>query len=61
VNEKPPFVLTVDNAVAFFKPAQEIKEFDTKSLWRSMTKLPKYKKVFKTFWKSHCDMAFVKR
>jgi hypothetical protein len=61
VNEKPPFVLTVDNAVAFFRPAQEIKKFNKKSLWRSMTKLPKYKQEFKTFWKSHCDMAFVKQ
>jgi hypothetical protein len=61
MNEKPPFVLTVENAVAFFKPAMEIKKFDKKSLWRSMTKLPKYKQDFKTFWKSHCDMSFVKK
>jgi hypothetical protein len=58
VNEKPPFVLTVENAVAFFKPAQEIKKFNTKSLWRSMTKLPKYKQDFKNFWKTHCDVSF---
>jgi hypothetical protein len=61
VNEKPPFVLTAENAVAFFEPAQEIKKFDKKSLWRSMTKLPKYKKEFKTFWKTHCDMSFAKK
>lgn len=60
VNEKPPFVLTVDNAVPFFQPAQEIKKFDKKSLWRSMTKLPKYEKEFKHFWKSYCDMTFVR-
>ncbi len=41
VNKKPPFVLTVDNAMAFFKPAQEIKKFDKKSVWRSLTKLPR--------------------
>lgn len=61
VNEKPPFVLTVDNAVSFFKPAQEIKKFNKNSVWRSMTKLPKYKKDFKDFWKSGCDMSFVKK
>lgn len=60
-HEKPPFVLTVENAVSFFKPAQEIKKFNKKSVWRSMTKLPKYKKDFKAFWKSGCDMSFVKK
>lgn len=58
---KPPFVLTVDNAVAFFEPAQEIKKFNKRSVWRSVTKLPKYKKDFKIFWKQHCDMEFVRR
>jgi hypothetical protein len=61
VNEKPPFVLTVENALAFFKPAQEIKKFNKRSLWRSMTKLPKYKQDFKFFWKNHCDMSFAKK
>jgi hypothetical protein len=61
VNEKPPFVLTVENAVSFFKPALEIKNFNKKSLWRSITKLPKYKQEFKTFWKNHCDMSFAKK
>jgi hypothetical protein len=61
VNKKPPFVLTVDNAMAFFKPAQEIKKFNKNSVWRSLTKLPKYKKDFKSFWKNYCDMQFVKK
>ena len=61
VNEKPPFVLTVENALAFFEPAQKIKNFDKKSLWRSMTRLPKYKQDFKTFWRNHCDLSFVKK
>ncbi len=59
--KKPPFILTVDNAVAFFAPAQEIKKFNKHSVWRSMTKLPKYKKDFKIFWKQHCDMEFVRK
>ncbi len=60
-NNKPPFVLSVDNAVAFFRPAQEIKKFNKRSMWRSLTKLPKYKKAFKEFWMTHCSMQFVDR
>jgi len=60
-NKKPPFVLTIDNAISFFRPAQEIKKFNKRSVWRSMTKLPKYKKDFKIFWKNNCDMQFVKK
>ncbi len=58
---KPPFVLSVDNAIAFFKPAQEIKKFNKRAMWRSLTKLPKYKKEFKSFWVKHCSMQFVAR
>lgn len=58
---KPPFVLTVDNAVEFFQPAQEIKKFNKRSMWRSLTKLPKYKKDFKLFWVKQCSMQFVAR
>jgi hypothetical protein len=47
--------------MAFFKPAQEIKKFNKNSVWRSLTKLPKYKKDFKSFWKNYCDMQFVKK
>lgn len=61
VNSKPPFVLTVDNAISFFRPAQEIKKFNKRSVWRSVTQLPKYKKDFKRFWKDRCDMYFVKK
>lgn len=57
-HDKPPFVLTVENALTFFKPAQAIKNFNKRSMWRSITKLPKYKSDFKTFWKDHCDMRF---
>jgi len=60
-SNKPPFVLSVDNAVAFFKPAQEIKKFNKRAMWRSLTKLPKYKKDFKTFWIKYCSMHFVAR
>jgi hypothetical protein len=59
-NNKPPFVLTVENAISFFRPAQEIKKFNKRSVWRSLTKLPKYKSDFKKFWKNHCDMQFAR-
>jgi len=58
VNNRPPFVLTVNNAVSFFKPAQEIKQFDKTSRWRSLTQLPKYKKSFREFWDNHCNDRF---
>jgi hypothetical protein len=61
VNDRPPFVLTVDNAISFFKPAQEIKQFDTTSRWRSLTKLPKYKKSFREFWVNHCNERFARK
>lgn len=57
-HNKPPFVLTVDNAITFFRPAQTIKNFNKRSMWRSVTKLPKYKADFKRFWKDHCDKRF---
>ncbi len=61
IHKKPPFVLSVDNAIAFFQPAQEIKKFDKRSVWRSFTKLPKYRKDFKEFWTNNCDARFVKQ
>lgn len=57
-HKRPPFVLTVENALAFFRPAQEIKKFNKRSRWRSLTKLPKYKSAFKEFWTGNCDMRF---
>lgn len=58
-HDKPPFVLTVENAIPFFKPAQEIKKFNKRARWRSLTELPKYKRDFKLFWQSHCNAAFM--
>ena len=43
----PPFVLSVDNALAFFAPSSEIKKFINKSTWRGRAKLPKYHRVFR--------------
>lgn len=56
---RAPFVLTVENALSFFKPAMEIKKFNKRSRWRSLTKLPKYKSDFKDFWTTQCDKRFI--
>ncbi len=51
----PPFVLSVDNAIAYFAPSAEIKSFADKSNWRGQVRLPKYRKSFLKFWESHID------
>ncbi len=51
----PPFVLSVDNAIAYFAPSAEIKSFADKSTWRGIARLPKYRKAFLTFWEQHID------
>ncbi len=56
----PPFVLSPDNAVAYFKPSKEIKRFADKSTWRGRARLPKYRKCFKEFWEQYIDKKFVK-
>ncbi len=57
---RPPFVLSPDTAVAYFKPSKEIKRFADKSTWRGRTKLPKYRKCFKKFWEQYIDIKYVK-
>lgn len=46
----PPFVLSPENAVAFFCPSSHIKHFSALSYWRGRHKLPKYHKEFRRFW-----------
>lgn len=48
----PPFVLSPENAVAFFLPSSEIKMFVDKSSWRGRNKLPKYRKSFGELWET---------
>ena len=55
----PPFVLSVKNAIPYFKPSAEIKKFADKSTWRGRSKLPKYRKSFKNFWEKHIDWKYV--
>jgi hypothetical protein len=55
----PPFVLSVDNAIAYFAPSAEIKSFADKSSWRGRARLPKYRKSFLTFWEHHIDSRYL--
>jgi hypothetical protein len=57
----PPFVLSVDNALAYFAPSAEIKQFVDRTTWRGRSRLPKYRKAFGTFWKHHVREEYVKR
>jgi hypothetical protein len=58
-NGFPPFVLSVENAIAYFAPSAEIKSFALKSTWRGQNQLPKYRKSFLAFWESHIDNQFL--
>jgi hypothetical protein len=55
----PPFVLSIDNAIAYFAPSAEIKLFADKSTWRGRRRLPKYRKSFRTFWEQHIEPRYV--
>lgn len=55
----PPFVLSPENAIAYFAPSAEIKTFADKSTWRGRAKLPKYSSAFKVFWEKHIDLDYV--
>lgn len=55
----PPFVLSVDNAIAYFAPSAEIKSFANKSTWRGQARLPKYRKSFLQFWEHHLDRRYL--
>ncbi len=55
----PPFVLSVDNAIAYFAPSAEIKSFADKSTWRGQVRLPKYRKSFLAFWERHIDSRYL--
>jgi hypothetical protein len=56
----PPFVLSVDNALAYFAPSASIKRFADRSSWRGRAQLPKYRKSFRAFWESHVDARYLR-
>jgi hypothetical protein len=58
-NDFPPFVLSADNAIAYFAPSIEIKNFADKSTWRGQARIPKYRKSFLHFWEHHIDSRYL--
>jgi hypothetical protein len=55
---KPPFVLTVDNAKAYFDPSTLVKE-TTKTAATLLMKLPRMKKRFARFLEKHAEVQYL--
>jgi hypothetical protein len=55
----PPFVLSEQNAVAYFVPSTAIKLFANRSTWRGRTHLPKFRKSFRKFWEGHVEEKYM--
>jgi hypothetical protein len=55
----PPFVLSAQNAIAYFAPSAEIKLFADKTTWRGRRRLPKYRKAFRAFWDQHVESKYL--
>lgn len=58
-NNRPPFVLTRQNAVAYFNPSSEIKFTDKRTI-RGRLRLPKYQRAFREFLKQNVNQAYVR-
>jgi hypothetical protein len=59
-NGCPPFVLTRQNAVAYFNPSSEIKFTDKRTI-RGKLRLPKYQRDFREFLQQNVNEACVRR
>lgn len=59
-NGCPPFVLTRQNAVAYFNPSSEIKFTDKRTV-RGKLRLPKYQRDFRDFLQQNVNEAYVRR
>lgn len=57
-NGFPPFVLTRENAVAYFDPSSEIK-FTDKRTTHGKLRLPRYRREFRDFLQQNVNEAFV--
>lgn len=55
----PPFVLSADNALAYFAPSKEIKSSADKFTWRGQARLPKYRRSFLHFWENYIDNRYL--
>lgn len=58
-NGCPPFVLTRQNAVAYFNPSSEIKFTDKRTV-RGKLRLPKYRRNFRDFLERNVSPAYVR-
>jgi hypothetical protein len=58
-NGCPPFVLTQQNAVAYFNPSSEIKFTDKRTV-RGKLRLPKYRHEFREFLAQNVDLSYVR-
>lgn len=58
-NGCPPFVLTRQNAVAYFNPSSEIKFTDKRTI-RGKLRLPKYQREFREFLQRNVNPAYVR-
>ena len=56
----PPFVLTRQNAIAYFNPSMEIKFTDKRTV-RGTLRLPKYRRQFRDFLQHNVSAKFVRR
>jgi hypothetical protein len=59
-NRRPPFVLSRQNAVAYFNPSSEIKFTDKRSI-RGKLRLPKYQRDFREFLEKNVSEAYVRQ
>lgn len=57
-NDKPPFVLNLDNAEAYFNPSTLVK-FTQKNIVTNLWKLPKLRKYFTGFLKNQGDIKYL--
>jgi hypothetical protein len=54
-----PFVLSADNAIAYFDPSAKIKHFANKLSMIGKLQLPKYNESFKIFWEKYSDKKYL--
>jgi hypothetical protein len=59
-NGCPPFVLSRQNAVAYFNPSSEIKFTDKRTI-RGNLRLPKYRRDFREFLQANVNQAYVRQ
>jgi hypothetical protein len=59
-NDRPPLVLTRQNAIAYFNPSSEIKFTDKRTI-RGRLRLPTYQRAFREFLKQNVSQAYVRR